>query len=93
VPLLADALILYAFLGGAAGCRPEEGEENEVAEDNVSVVSALTVVGALSVVLVVFITVAESAFTDELTAAASASGGVVAVVSTATREVELVFTP
>jgi len=83
--------MLHAFLGGAAGCRPEEGEEdeNEVAEDNVSVVSALTAVEALSVVLVVFITEAESVFTDELTAAASAS--VVAVVSTATREVELVM--
>jgi len=83
--------MLHAFLGGAAGCRPEEGEEdeNEVAEDNVSVVSALTAVEALSVVLVVFITEAESVFTDELTAAASAS--VVAVVSAATREVELVM--
>jgi len=86
MPPFAEALILYAFLGGAAGCRPEEGEEdeNEVAEDNVSVVSALMAV-------VVLIAMAGSVFTDELTAAASAPGGVVAVVSTTTREVELVM--
>lgn len=73
-------MLMHVFLGGAAGCRLEE-DENEVVEDNVRAVSALRSVVGLAVVLVVFIAVVESVFTNELTAAASAIGGV-GVVST-----------
>jgi len=62
---------MHVFLGGAARCRLEE---DEVAGDNVRAVSSLRIVMGLAVALVVFIAVVESVFTNELAAAASATG-------------------